>query len=137
MDEMPIMRFLGIRVDVPRDDDVYVSELVATPATLNLLGIVHGAAIAALVDHAGGYGAKVLTGRGGPTSDLHIRYLGAAKEGDALRAEARVQRAGRTLIVMDVRVTDAGRPADRGRRHGTRPRRRPHDRRQQTSIPGL
>jgi uncharacterized protein (TIGR00369 family) len=106
MDEMPIMRFLGIRVDVPREDDVYVSELVATPDTLNLLGIVHGAAIAALVDHAGGYGAKVLTGRGGPTSDLHIRYLGAAKEGDALRAEARVQRAGRTLIVMDVRVTD-------------------------------
>ena len=53
-----------------------------------------------------GYGAKVLTGRGGPTSDMHIRYLGAATEGSVLRAESRVQRAGRTLIVMDVRVTD-------------------------------
>ena len=49
---------------------------------------------------------QVLTGRGGPTSDMHIRYLGAATEGTVLRAEARVQRAGRTLIVMDVRVTD-------------------------------
>lgn len=110
MDQMPIMRFLGIRAGVPREDDVYVAELDGTPDTLNLLGIVHGAAIAALIDHAGGYGAKVLTGRGGPTSDMHIRYLGAAKEGDVLRAEARVQRDGRTLIVMDVRVTDqAGR----------------------------
>ena len=107
MDEMPIMRFLGIRIDVPQEDGVYVSELEATPETLNFLGIVHGAAIAALIDHAGGYGASVLTGRGGPTSDLHIRYLGAAMEGDILRAEARVQRAGRTLIVMDVRVTDS------------------------------
>jgi acyl-CoA thioesterase len=104
--EMPIMGFLGIRVNVPRDDDVYVSELEATPATLNSIGIVHGAAIAALIDHAAGYGAQVLTGRGGPTSDMHIRYLGAATEGTMLRAEARVQRAGRTLIVMDVRVTD-------------------------------
>jgi uncharacterized protein (TIGR00369 family) len=100
------MRFLGVRVDLPREDGVYVSELEATPDTLNFLGIVHGAAIAALIDHAGGYGAKVLTGRGGPTSDLHIRYLGAAKEGDVLRAEARVERDGRTLIVMDVRVSD-------------------------------
>ena len=31
MDEMPIMRFLGIRIDVPRDDDVYVSELESRP----------------------------------------------------------------------------------------------------------
>src|SRR3954464_1597365 len=106
MDEMPIMAFLGIRVDVPREDGVYASELEVTPATLNFLRIAHGAAIAALVDHAGGYGAKVLTGRGGPTSDMHIRYLGAAAEGSVLRAESRVQRAGRTLIVMEVRVTD-------------------------------
>jgi uncharacterized protein (TIGR00369 family) len=106
MDQMPIMRFLGIRIDVPPEDGVYVAELDATPDTMNFLGTVHGAAIAALIDHAGGYGARVLTGRGGPTSDLHIRYLGAAKEGSVLRAESRVQRAGRTLIVMDVRVTD-------------------------------
>lgn len=106
MEQMPIMRFLGIRIDVPRTDGVYVAELDATPDTLNFLGIVHGAAIAALIDHAGGYGARVLAGRGGPTSDLHIRYLGAAKEGSVLRAESRVERAGRSLIVMDVRVTD-------------------------------
>jgi uncharacterized protein (TIGR00369 family) len=106
MDEMPIMRFLGIRIDVPREDDVYVAELDVTPETLNSLEIVHGAAIAALIDHAGGYGAHALTGRGGPTSDMHIRYLGSAREGSVLRAESRVQRAGRTLIVMEVRVTD-------------------------------
>ena len=77
MDQMPIMRFLGIRIDVPPEDGVYVAELDATPDTMNFLGTVHGAAIAALIDHAG-----------------------------VLRAESRVQRAGRTLIVMDVRVTD-------------------------------
>ena len=30
MDEMSIMRFLGIRIDVPREDDVYVAELDVT-----------------------------------------------------------------------------------------------------------
>jgi uncharacterized protein (TIGR00369 family) len=107
---MPIMSFLGIQIDPPTEQGVYTALLEASPNTLNANGFVHGAAIAALVDHAGGYGAQRLINRRGVTSDLHTRYLAAARAGSLLRAEARVVRAGRTQIVMDVRVTDdAGR----------------------------
>jgi uncharacterized protein (TIGR00369 family) len=64
-----------------------------------------------LVDHAGGHGVQKLTGRRGVTSDLHIRFLAAARAGSVLRAEARVVRAGRSQIVMDVKVIDASRRA--------------------------
>ena len=85
---------------------VYTAVLVATPETLNFNGVVHGAAIATLVDHAGGYGAQQLLGRRGVTSDLHIRYLSAGRAGSTLTAESRVVRAGRSQIVMEVRITD-------------------------------
>lgn len=104
--EMPIMKLLGIQLDGPPVPDAYTAVLVATPETLNLNGFVHGAAIATLVDHAGGYGARQLLGRGGVTSDLHIRYLSAGHAGSVLTAESHVVRAGRSQIVMDVRVTD-------------------------------
>jgi uncharacterized protein (TIGR00369 family) len=104
--QMPIMSFLDIQIDPPTEDGVYAALLEASPNTLNANGVVHGAAIATLVDHAGGYGAQRLIGRRGVTSDLHIRFLAAAPAGSMLRAEARVVRAGRSQIVMEVRVTD-------------------------------
>jgi uncharacterized protein (TIGR00369 family) len=106
--QMPIMSFLDIQVDPPTEDGVYAALLEASPNTLNANGVVHGAAIAALVDHAGGYGVQRLIGARGVTSDLHIRFLAAARAGSTLRAEARVVRAGRSQIVMEVKVTDAG-----------------------------
>jgi uncharacterized protein (TIGR00369 family) len=39
------------------------------------------------------------------TADMHVRYLGRAK-GSAVRAEARVVRSGRTLIVVEGRILD-------------------------------
>ncbi len=39
------------------------------------------------------------------TADLHVRYLGRPK-GDPVRAEARLVRSGRMLIVVEVRVLD-------------------------------
>jgi acyl-coenzyme A thioesterase PaaI-like protein len=39
------------------------------------------------------------------TADLHVRYLGRPK-GDVVRAEARVMRAGRQLVVVEIRVLD-------------------------------
>lgn len=108
--EMPIMRFLGIQIHVPAPPGVYRAILEATPDTLNSNGAVHGAALAALIDHSAGYGLQQLIGRRAVTSDLHIRYLYAAHAGNTLTAEARVVRSGRTQIVMDVRVNDdAGR----------------------------
>ena len=51
-------------------------------------------------DHEHGYSTA--------TSDLSIHYLSPVAVGPA-RVEARVLRRGRTTIVLDVQVTDAGR----------------------------
>lgn len=109
-DELPILSFLGIR-DVGVDEPgTFVVECHPTNQVLNRHDMVHGAAVAALVDHAGGVGARVLTGQPCLTADLHVRFLGPATDRRVLRAAARVERAGRTFVVMGVRVTDdAGR----------------------------
>jgi len=77
--QMPIISFLDIQLDPPTEAGVYAASFEASPNTLNANGVVHGAAIAALVDHAGGYGFQRLIGRRGVTSDLHIRFLAAAR----------------------------------------------------------
>jgi uncharacterized protein (TIGR00369 family) len=103
--EMPLMRFFDIETGGVAGD-AFISTMRATPETLNSNGVVHGAAISALVDHTGGYGVQRLIGRRGVTSDLHLRFLAAARAGSMLTAKGTVVRAGKTQIVMEVRVTD-------------------------------
>ena len=74
------------------------------PGAFNASGNLHGGAIATLVDvAAGSVAARTSSFRPGEntlvTADLHVRYLGRPK-GDVVRAEARVMRAGRQLIVV-------------------------------------
>ena len=107
--EMPLHKLLGLRF-VPRNDDVVVVELPVRHEAFNGSGNLHGGAIATLVDVAGGSCAARASGfdplkQGVVTADLHVRYLGRPK-GDVVRAEARVMRAGRMLIVVEVRVLD-------------------------------
>ena len=80
------------------------------PGAFNGSGNLHGGAIATLVDVASGSAAaRAGTFRPGEntlvTADLHVRYLGRPK-GTVVRAEARVMRAGRQLIVVECRVAD-------------------------------
>ena len=107
--EMPLHKLLGLRF-VPRDDDVVVVEMPVRHEAFNGSGNLHGGAMATLVDVAGGSCAARASGfdptqQGIVTADLHVRYLGRPK-GDTVRAEARVMRAGRMLIVVEVRVLD-------------------------------
>lgn len=99
----PVMHFLGFR-PVAGDPEAYCVEMELRPEVLNRVGIPHGGAVATLLDHAGGFAAILLCGRGGTTSDLHVRYLDAERTG-TYRAEARVVREGGRLIVLDVRAT--------------------------------
>ena len=108
----PLHRLLGLRFSEPPGFDaatVTVEMPVDKPA-FNGSGNLHGGAIATLVDVAAGSCA----GRASSfdplqhslvTADLHVRYLGRPK-GSPVRAEARVMRAGRMLIVIEVRVLD-------------------------------
>ena len=77
------------------------------PEALNGSGNLHGGAIATL---AAGSCAARASGfdplqQSLVTADLHVRYLGRPK-GDTVRAEAKVMRAGRMLIVVEIRVLD-------------------------------
>ncbi len=69
----------------------------------------HGGAISAIVDTVGCYGLALLAGEPLPTINFRTDYLRLA-EGTDLTATATVRRAGRTVGVVDVDVTDdAGR----------------------------
>ncbi len=88
-----------VRVSMPVRDEAF-----------NASGNLHGGAIATLIDVAAGSCAARASGfdpftQSLVTADLHVRYLGRPK-GDTITAEARLMRAGRMLIVVEIRVTD-------------------------------
>lgn len=69
-------------------------------------GHVHGGVLACLVDIAVGLGTMAAAGHGGPSVDLRSDFMRGAVAGP-LRATGRVQRAGRTLVFVDVAIRDA------------------------------
>ena len=107
--EMPLHKLLGLRF-VERDEGRLVVEMPVRQEAFNGSGNLHGGAIATLVDVAAGSCAARASGFDAATqslvtADLHVRYLGRPK-GDVVRAQAQVVRAGRMLIVVEVRVLD-------------------------------
>ena len=104
--EMPITRFLGIRVAAKQSKVGYRVEMDASPEALNHGTYVHGGAIATLIDAAAGFGALTALGSCGPTTDVHVRFIAGARAGARLAAHAVVERSSATTIVVSVRVTD-------------------------------
>jgi uncharacterized protein (TIGR00369 family) len=68
-------------------------------------GQFHGGVIASLIDIAGDFALIAVLGYGVPTINLRIDYLRPALNNDLL-ATARVRRAGRSIGVVDIEVTD-------------------------------
>ena len=73
---------------------------------------VHGGVYSALVDMAVGAALGTLHeasegGVGQTTLDLNVSYLSGVRDGD-IYAEGRIIRAGRTIAVGEVTVTDSG-----------------------------
>ncbi len=110
---MPLHRLLGISVREPDPADgsgLVVADMPVRTEAFNASGNLHGGALATLIDVAGGSCAARASGfdpstESLVTADLHVRYLGRPK-GDTVRAEARPLRAGRMLIVVEIRVLD-------------------------------
>ena len=77
---------------------------------------IHGGVLASIIDIAGDFALAVkMQKMGFPTIDLRIDYLRMAADGD-MTAVARAVKAGRTIGVADIEVTDArGRLAAIGR----------------------
>lgn len=70
-------------------------------------GIVHGGAIASLLDTAAAFAVLTLLepGQRTVTVDLTVHYLRPATSG-SIQAQARVLRAGRRLVILRIDATD-------------------------------
>lgn len=108
--ENHVLTQLGmVDVEVPDGADLAMAIPVHGRVT-NPRGGLQGGLIATLVDVTAGRAALHRAGAGKtvPTSDLHLRFLSPVTVGPAV-AVATVVRRGRSLIVVQVDVTDAGR----------------------------
>src|SRR5947199_7870436 len=106
---VPYAKFLGLRLGEIGDGEVSIHLDVRDELKQNQ-GVVHGGAIASLIDTASAF--AVLTAidvnERVTTTDLTIHYLRPITSG-RMTAAARVVRGGRRLFVLSVEVTnDAG-----------------------------
>jgi uncharacterized protein (TIGR00369 family) len=101
-------RHLGIRIEELTDGGAVVA-LDLKPEHLQYYGVAHGGIAASLADTAVAYALLPHVGDGEETftTDLHVRYLAAIREGP-VRAAARLLRRGRTVVFAEVDVTDGG-----------------------------
>jgi uncharacterized protein (TIGR00369 family) len=106
----PLHSLLGLEFEELDEPGVMRVSMPVRESAFNASGNLHGGAIATMIDVAAGSCAARASGFDAATqslvtADLHVRYLGRPK-GDRVTAEARLMRAGRMLIVVEIRVTD-------------------------------
>ncbi|MCE2907737.1 PaaI family thioesterase [Silanimonas sp.] len=107
-DASPFIRFAAIRVlsvDMKAQTARFAMPFRPEFERGQGTGQFHGGPIASLIDTAGCMALIAVAGRGAGTVDFRTDYLRPAA--GELQAQARVRRAGRTMGVVDVDVTDA------------------------------
>jgi uncharacterized protein (TIGR00369 family) len=109
LENSPFQRVLGLALesfDVAQQTltlrSVYGPQVERAPGT----GQYHGGVIASLIDIAGDFALIAILGYGVPTINFRVDYLRPATHTDLL-ARAQVRRAGRTIGVVDIDVTDS------------------------------
>ena len=108
LDDSPFIQLLRMRaVSLDRERQQVVIALPLSPEyeRQRNSGQFHGGVIASLIDTAGDFALVILVGGGVPTINLRIDYLRPAG-GGSLTATASVRRAGKTIGVVDIDVTD-------------------------------
>ena len=105
----PLGSLLGLVAEQVEPDSVRV-RLPYRPELTTMGDLVHGGAIAALVDTAATAvawsGVEDPTGARGTTVDLHLNFLSGAR-GQDIRADARIVRRGGSIVVCEVDVVAA------------------------------
>jgi len=106
LDSVPFAKFMGIELD-EIDAGVATLSFEIKPELKQNHGVVHGGAIASLIDSATAFAIISLlpTDEHATTVDLTISYLRPVTEGRA-RAIARVIRSGKRLIVVSAELFD-------------------------------
>jgi uncharacterized protein (TIGR00369 family) len=107
--DSPLVRHLGISVETLEPDRAEL--LLPYRAELATMGdVVHGGAIATLIDTAGmaaawAHDEEAPDGATGSTVSMTVEYLEAARGGDLLATGTPVRR-GHTMCFCDVEVTE-------------------------------
>lgn len=108
INDCPFHEFLNMTVEAADSDaGVVVIRLPFAPgfARSKKAPQIHGGITAALIDIAGVYAIATVIGRTVPTINMSVDYLRMA-EGSDLIARARVIKAGRSIGVADIEVSD-------------------------------
>ncbi len=105
----PFVKNLGITVTGLGIDTAEL-KLPSAPHVQRNLNVLHGGAVATLIDTAGGVAAfsdftKVET-LNAATINLFVNYLAAAPPGVGVLAKAKVRKRGKSIVVIDVDVED-------------------------------
>jgi uncharacterized protein (TIGR00369 family) len=110
--QSPLVGLLGLRLESIGSDEATLV-LPFRPELATLGDVVHGGAIASLIDTAGMAATWAAdeepSSMSGSTVTLNVNYLAAAR-GQDLTAHAVVTRRGRSMVFSEVRVTE---PSDR------------------------
>jgi uncharacterized protein (TIGR00369 family) len=103
---VPYAKFLGLRLGEIHQGQVSIHLDVRDELKQNQ-GVVHGGAIASLIDTASAFAVltQIETNERVTTTDLTIHYLRPITSG-RMTATARVVRGGRRLFVLSVEVTN-------------------------------
>lgn len=103
---VPYARFLGLQLGEFRDGQVSIHLEVRDELKQNQ-GVVHGGAIASLIDTASAFAVltRIEITERVTTTDLTIHYLRPVTSG-RMTAIARIVRGGRRLFVLSVEVTN-------------------------------
>jgi uncharacterized protein (TIGR00369 family) len=105
---VPYARFLGLQLGEFRDGEASIQLDVRDELKQNQ-GVVHGGAIASLIDTASAFAVltRIEITERVTTTDLTIHYLCPVISG-RITATARIVRGGRRLFVLSVDVTNDG-----------------------------
>lgn len=105
-----LMGYLGMRV-VDVGPGTATAEIEVRPELVHGFGALHGGVVAALVDHVLGTAVfpVVPAGTWPATLEFKLNYLAAVREG-VVRATGRVVALRRRTAVVQVDVTNEGRP---------------------------
>jgi uncharacterized protein (TIGR00369 family) len=103
---VPYARFLGLQLGEFRDGEASIQLEVRDELKQNQ-GVVHGGAIASLIDTAAAFAVltRIEINERVTTTDLTIHYLRPVTSG-RMTARARIVRGGRRLFVLSVEVTN-------------------------------
>lgn len=103
-----MMATLGARL-VAIDQGRVVIEAEVAPHLLQQQGFAHGAMTFALGDSAAGYAALTTVPEGSEVMTIEMKINMLAPAAGLLRAEGRVVRAGKRIVVVTADVSSAGR----------------------------